>query len=266
MKSVGQILKISRESKNITIADVASELKISSETLVKIEADKINNDQDLVFNLGHLRSYSKYLLLDDEIIVQKFREQNVLNTIEVPDVIARPSFDNKYLNYFKLVPFSLIILIFTSFYILFINQDNSTEYALVPDLPELYEPIIEKESLNIVDTEKKIVSELNYSNSEYINNSSALASNKISLENKEIITLKFLNPTWFQVRDKSESIVLSKLMEKNEEYTYSAEKQYTITAGNAGNILVLIDNNVRGKIGKQGEVVDSLYIDNKFYN
>ena len=47
---------------------------------------------------------------------------------------------------------------------------------------------------------------------------------------------------------------------------FGYNKTDTITAGNAGNILVLIDNNVRGKIGKQGEVVDSLYIDNKFNN
>ena len=137
---------------------------------------------------------------------------------------------------------------------------------MVPDLPEIYEPIIEKENLNMANIKNQEKEKINYKNNENITVSSVLASNKILNEKKEIITLKFLNPTWFQVRDEADSIILSKLMEKNEEYSYNIKNQYTITAGNAGNILVLIDNNVRGKIGKQGEVVDSLYIDNKFNN
>ena len=36
--------------------------------------------------------------------------------------------------------------------------------------------------------------------------------------------------------------------------------------GNAGNILVLIDGNTRGKVGKKGEVIDSLIINSDFNN
>ena len=50
-------------------------------------------------------------------------------------------------------------------------------------------------------------------------------------------------------------------MEKNEEFSYDIKLRYNITAGNAGNILVLIDNSTMGKIGKNGEVIDSYVID-----
>ena len=53
-------------------------------------------------------------------------------------------------------------------------------------------------------------------------------------------------------------------MDKDEEYSYNMNLEYNITAGNAGNIIVLIDNNVRGKIGKYGEVIDSLILDSNF--
>ena len=36
---------------------------------------------------------------------------------------------------------------------------------------------------------------------------------------------------------------------------------YNVTSGNAGNILVLINKDVRGKVGDYGEVVDSIIID-----
>ena len=53
-------------------------------------------------------------------------------------------------------------------------------------------------------------------------------------------------------------------MSKNEEYSYNLSKNFNLTAGNAGNIIVSIDEVVKGKVGKLGEVVESLIIDNNF--
>ena len=75
MNTVGDILKITRESKNISIIQVASDLKISSDILIKFESNETNNDMDIVFILGHLKSYSKYLSLDHDLIIKKFKEQ-----------------------------------------------------------------------------------------------------------------------------------------------------------------------------------------------
>ena len=55
-------------------------------------------------------------------------------------------------------------------------------------------------------------------------------------------------------------------MDKDQEYSYEMQLEYNITAGNGGNIMVIIDDNVRGKIGKFGEVVDSIILDNNFKN
>ena len=55
-------------------------------------------------------------------------------------------------------------------------------------------------------------------------------------------------------------------MNEDEEYTYNLELNYTITSGNAGNILVIINDEVRGKVGNFGEVVDSLILDYSFNN
>ena len=55
-------------------------------------------------------------------------------------------------------------------------------------------------------------------------------------------------------------------MNKNDEYSYDLDSDYSITSGNAGHILVLINQKVRGKIGKKGQVVDSLIINKDFNN
>ena len=168
-------------------------------------------------------------------------------------------------NFFKIEKFfaaSIILIVFTSFYFLFIGQnDNEINFALVPDIPESLEPILEKaNTLDNLSTSSEI------KKSNLINNSSAIASIELDEDLTTIATLKILNPTWLQLRDEENNIVLSKLMNKDEEFSYELKLNYNITAGNAGNILVLIDNEVRGKIGKYGDILDSFVLYTDFTN
>ena len=154
-----------------------------------------------------------------------------------------------------------------SFYLLFIREtNNSLEFALIPDLPESYIPVIEK--TNLVDVEKK--SELSPNLSKNIENfsySSAVASNTPNESDVDnTITLKILNSTWLQLRDESNNIIISQLMNKGEEYTYKLNDNYNVTSGNAGNIMVIINGEVRGKVGDYGDVIDSIIIDSNFNN
>ena len=148
------------------------------------------------------------------------------------------------------------MVVFTSFYFLFVDQnDSEINFALIPDIPESLEPIVEK--ANTFDNLSQS-SEIN--KSDLINNSSAIASIELDENVTTVATLKMLNPTWLQLRDEENNIVLSKLMDKDEEFSYELKLNYNITAGNAGNILVLIDDEVRGKIGKYGDILDSFVL------
>ena len=144
----------------------------------------------------------------------------------------------------------------------------SRDYALIPDLPENHIPTIEKANLNNLKENTLSVNdnELKSINETFSLNSANASAQDENYEFANIITLKLLNPTWLQLRDKSNNIILSKLMDKNEEFSYDVSLMYNITAGNAGNILVLIDNDVRGKIGKYGEIVDAIVLDKDFKN
>ena len=262
MKTVGQILSIGRKSKNLSISDISIELKISKNIIVDIENDNIKNDSDIIFNIGHIRSYSNFLEFDTEIIIKKFKDEVSFNIKEEKKNIT-PIVDNNFFKIEKFLAASLILIIFTSFYTLFIDKnDNEVNFALVPDIPESLEPIVEK-----ANTFNNNLSQTNNINkSDLINNSSAIASIEYNENLAPIATLKILNPTWLQLRDESNNIVLSKLMDKNEEFSYELNLNYNITAGNAGNILVLIDGEVRGKIGKFGDILDSFILYKDFTN
>ena len=45
MKTVGQILSIGRNSKNISISDISIELKISKSIIINLENDNIKNEK-----------------------------------------------------------------------------------------------------------------------------------------------------------------------------------------------------------------------------
>ena len=261
MELAGQILKRNREIKNLTLRDISYELNISESILNDIENSYLSEDIDLVFIIGHLRSYCNYLDLNHFEIVNQFKIENLpkqSNSFE----IERPKIENFFSYTNKTISLSLIVIIFSSFYLLFIDNDKSSrDYAIIPDLPENYISIVEKANLdsakeiNILKVEKKL------------NSSSAIASSPQKLnQDIAIITLKILDPTWVQLRDKNNVIILSQLMNKNEEYSYNSDLSYSVTSGNAGHILVLINQKVRGKIGKTGEVVDSLVLDKNFNN
>ena len=164
-----------------------------------------------------------------------------------------------------------MLLIFSSFYFLFIEVEKpSREYAIIPDLPENYIAVVEEANLNdLVNNKDNLLSpEKNFAEIETSQNSSSAIASIPNNESQKpsIVTLKFLDDTWIQIRDENDEIILSQLMNEGDEYSYNIFNNYSITSGNAGHILVIIDQKVKGKIGKKGQVVDSLVINKNFNN
>ena len=262
METVGQILTSGRNSKNLSIIDVSNELNISKTIIIDLENDNIKNSSDIIFNIGHLRSYLNFLELDTDTIIEKFKNELSFNLKEEKKHIT-PIVENNFFKIEKFFAASIIFILFTSFYFLFINQnDDEINFALVPDIPESLEPIVEK--ANTYNNDFSQSAEVNQSS--LTNNSSAIASVEFDEDVATVATLKILNPTWLQLRDELNNIVLSKLMDKDEEFSYELNLKYNITAGNAGNILVLIDGDVRGKVGKYGDIIDSFVLYKDFTN
>jgi cytoskeletal protein RodZ len=283
METVGESFKRARKSQKIDLNTVSQDLKISESLLGDIENNQFPSYINVTFLIGHIRSYAKYLNLDEKLLIENFKIQISFDGNNLNNEILKPNTPVVQFSFFKALSFVSIIAISSSFYFLFIpSNDLQPEYAMTPNIPENLESILEEIEMKL-SLEKKLIVDALDNTSQIIADSSqiiedkdilisstsAVASlpilNDKNLANK-IVTLKFLNPTWVQLRDSKNNVIISKLMSKKDEFSFKISENLNLTTGNAGNILILVDGVVKGKVGKIGEVIDSLIIDNRFYN
>ena len=270
MEFVGDILKKTRVNRKISLSNISKELKISEEILTNLENNHLQKDIDRVFIIGHLRSYCSFLNLNHDEMIELYKLQHYPSEKKNIE-IEKPKLEYKFLYSNKLISISLMLMIFGSFYFLFIEVEKpSREYAIIQDLPENYIAVVEEANLNeLVNNKYNLLNpEKNFAEIESSSNSSSAVASITDneVQKSSIVTLKFLDDTWVQLRDVNDEIILSQLMNEGDEYSYSIFNNYSITSGNAGHILVMINQKVKGKIGKKGQVVDSLVINQNFNN
>lgn len=92
MKTAGSILKESRLSKNISLADVEQSTKIRLKFLQAIEEDDFTKLPSLGYAKGFVKNYSEYLGLDSTMVLAFFRREtaDVSRVSLLPKGMAEP--------------------------------------------------------------------------------------------------------------------------------------------------------------------------------
>ena len=85
MEFVGEHLKKSRLKKKIDLETVAEELNIQLDLLTRIENNDFFDHFDLVYLIGHIRAYAKFLGLNDNEVVKQFKDQNSIGKADLID-------------------------------------------------------------------------------------------------------------------------------------------------------------------------------------
>ena len=276
MEFVGEYLKQQREKKGVDLVSVCKELNISLSYLKAIEDDDFLKTPGGVYTLGFIKSYSDYLNLDSKKIIINYKNQisdkNTDQDIQLPKPIK------DFSSYNKIISFSLASIISVVFYFMFISNSNiKPDFAITPDLSEeMMASIEEYEVKTALSKDKetqneKLITKSFISKDNIISNNQSSAIASSSEENfsdsiNQYISLQALDLTWIQIRNSENEIVYSKLMNAKDKYKYLFKDQYSITTGNAGNIIVLFGEEVKGKLGKKGEVLDSIIISSDFFS
>ena len=90
MEFVGEHLKKSRLKKKIDLKFVAEELNIQSNLLKRIENNDFSDHLDLVYLIGHIRAYAKFLDLNENEVVKQFKDQNLIDKEDLIEKLPKP--------------------------------------------------------------------------------------------------------------------------------------------------------------------------------
>lgn len=118
MRTVGQILKESRETKFYTLEEVEKATKIRKEFLIALEVDDYSKLPPTTFVQGFIKNYAKFLGLDSNKLLAIYRREFSSKKYKpyVMDAFAAPPGDSR----FKLTPSRVlglvIVLIVVSFF------------------------------------------------------------------------------------------------------------------------------------------------------
>lgn len=75
MQTLGEFLRKKREEQSLTLEQVTTETKVSPRMLKALEEDRLEKVPSEVFALGFVRAYARYLKLNPEEVLSRYRDQ-----------------------------------------------------------------------------------------------------------------------------------------------------------------------------------------------
>ena len=135
--SCGQELSKRRRKRDLSINDVAREIKIESSVIKKIESDEFHSIGAPVFVKGYLRQYSSLVGADDGLIIKKYNELNPEQDT-LPIVNDPASQISKFIVTPKsllLGLFGLILLLILTFFVITIIDKEEDSVLLTNEIP-----------------------------------------------------------------------------------------------------------------------------------
>ena len=136
--SCGQELSKRRQKRDLSINDVAREIKIESSVIKKIESDEFHSIGAPVFVKGYLRQYSNLVGADDDLIIKKYNE-----LIPEQDTLPIVNDAASQISKFIVTPrslllglFGLILLLILTFFVLNIINKEEDSILATNEIPE----------------------------------------------------------------------------------------------------------------------------------
>lgn len=106
MKNIGLKLKDKREENDLSIEEVAEDLKMRPSQISSIEEGKTEDFKDVFYLKYFIRDYAKYLGLDSERILDEFNEYLFDMTSKIPIELIKEAKKDKNENNDTISPYT----------------------------------------------------------------------------------------------------------------------------------------------------------------
>lgn len=237
MASLGQELRRERELRGISLNEISDSTKISIRYLRALENDKLEILPGKFFTKGIIRAYAKYLGLEEESVLNKYYEDNLLQEQLLEKERKRKERDSTEAprKIIRMFPFGvaliIVALVVLSVLILTPKKSAPLEETFIPN-SSLQAELPNSPSLFQVD---------------------AFQGKKIQLD------VSFKERTWIQVYADGE-LKLDGVKNPGEKIKIRASKELLIHLGNAGGVIYRLNNRQGRPFGSSGAVVKNIKI------
>lgn len=250
---VGEVLRRTREFYGKSLEEVERALRIRGSQIDAIERGDLSKLPGWVYAVGFVRSYAEYLELDCDKVVLLYKKQYMDGDCRADLSFPVPASETRtpaiWLVSFALVMASVCMLVW--------NHFHKSERSIVQDvapLPEHIETHVNNEILiNALDAplqEEAVLEEMGGAGDE---NSGLEVENMGGMQQTGII-LKIIDESWVEIKDGNGGIMVSRVLEKGEEYFVPDNPGLSMSLGNAANVEIIVEGRVLKPLGGEGDV------------
>ena len=118
LRTVGEFLKEARQSRNLSVDDLSSSLRIGKEQLIALESGDESSLPEKVFIKAMVRRIAEKLNLDTRFILEELNEKKKYEHQKPPLNNKQRSKNNKDINSLRMIIFSGILGLLTSILVL----------------------------------------------------------------------------------------------------------------------------------------------------
>ena len=229
LKEIGSQLRQLRQEQSISTEEVAAKTFISSRLLTALEEGRLEHLPEPVFIQGFIRRYADALNLDGAAIANKFPAHFLPLQLETSSQeTSQPSH--------KAIPLYVL-------YILLLITAAGGLFYLVKK-PQTAQPALQKQTSPIAQQQKTTLK----------STPSTSATPKASTTAKSVqVAVSLQDESWLQVIVDGKNEFEGTLT-KGDKKTWTAKKKLTITAGNAGAVLISSNRQKEKPLGELGDV------------
>ena len=294
LQSIGKICFDARLKKGLTHQQVSAFLNIKTEIIKDFEDGERVDLPGLAYKLGFIRSYSRLLGLDSNLLVEEYKR-----SLQTPDYreeykfLAPINYNNKILPVGSVLSLLIAVFVYSAWYysdrtttksasndnirqiIKTTELNNNLNYQIIEENFE--GNFIRNSDENLVNKNRKLITkETMQSNQKLKNDIEMLIDIKKSKDGtqyddqnvinelsakanirdpKTEMVLKASGNSWVEIENIDGTILFARLMRPGETYIVPKIKGLTINSGNAGVLSLSYGNTFLPKLGKVGEII-----------
>lgn len=263
MEPLGEYLKNIRKSINASLETVAAKTKININYLNAIEEGRFNDLPGEVFIKGFLRSYAKFLGIDEADVINRYNQlrKEIKETVpleaKIEEAVQRKETVN--LGSKKITPIigSAVVVFLIILAILFLRTEEPVKKAERREDKKIKIEKTEKPVEKPKDVIEAPVQALNKKETEPAPQPKAEQIKKV--KNSLTLVINAAEQSWMMITiDEKEKKDI--LLQPGEKINLKAEKNFLITLGNAGGVDIEFNGKKLEPFGPKGRVVSNILL------